>query len=290
MLPKQPKKTAPPQTEPTPSASTPPPAAPQTPAPPPITPPAAKHTGPAVAAPARTISSYRKRQQAGPFIIGGLAILLVLAGVIVVIVALTTGGINMPAITLFASPTPTVTITPTPTLTSTPTNTPEPTATPTETPTPTPAAPFEYVVQENDNLFLISEKFNLGPDGVALILLLNPTLNSSNPIISVGQTLFIPNPDLKLPTPTPIPTGIRAGTTIEYIVQAGDSLALIAAKLNSTVEDIQKQNKIENPNAIFVGQVLKIRVNLVTPVPTSTPTPTPGPGTPSVTPPPSATP
>ncbi|MEJ5222931.1 MAG: LysM domain-containing protein [Anaerolineales bacterium] len=246
---------------------------------------------PPAAAPTRTISSYRKRQQAGPFIIGGLAILLVLAGIIVVIVAVTTGGgIKMPAITLFASPTPTVTVTPTPTLTSTPTETPTPTLTPTETPTPTPSAPFEYVVQEGDNLFLISEKFNLGPDGVALILLLNPTLNPSNPIISVGQTLLIPNPDLKLPTPTPIPTGIRAGTTVDYIVQAGDTLALIAAKFNSTVEDIQKQNNIQNPNNIFVGQVLKIRVNLVTPVPTSTPTFTPGPGTPSVTPPATATP
>ena len=54
-----------------------------------------------------------------------------------------------------------------------------------------------------------------------------------------------------------------------FSVQAGDSLAAIAFRFNSTVEDILEQNEdLEDANAIFAGQLLIIRVNLVTPVPT----------------------
>ena len=56
------------------------------------------------------------------------------------------------------------------------------------------------------------------------------------------------------------------------MVQSGDTLALIAEEYNSTVEDILEVNELEDPNAIFVGQILTIRVNLVTPVPTATET------------------
>jgi len=49
----------------------------------------------------------------------------------------------------------------------------------------------------------------------------------------------------------------------------GDSLAAIALQFNSTVEDILEQNEdLEDANAIFAGQILIIRINLVTPVPT----------------------
>ena len=74
---------------------------------------------------------------------------------------------------------------------------------------------------------------------------------------------------------------------LTYTIQTGDTLAGIASLFNSTVEDIITENDLPDPNAIFVGQQLTIRANLVTPTatrpPTSTPI-TPGPGTPSVTP------
>jgi len=303
MLQKPSKKTPPSQPKPIPPAektppieATPQPAPKSSPVIPP--PPARQRTGAGGPPPSQLISSYRKRQQMGPFLIGTLAVLLVLAGIIVVVIALTSGGgPKLPTIALFATKTPTATITPSPTLTPQPTNTPEPTATPTETPTPTPSAPFEYVIQEGDYLALIAEKFSLGDDGVALILLLNPYVETdgtgidpATQFIYVGQTIWVPNPGMALPTATPIPTGVRSGTEVEYYVEAGDTLALIAEKFNSTVEDIQTRNNIDDVNAIFVGQLLKIRLNLVTPVPTSTSTFTPGPGTPSITPQPTATP
>lgn len=217
------------------------------------------------------IDSYRKRQQSGPFIVGALAVVVAIVGILLLILWLT--GPNRPAITLFATSTPTPTETPTPTLTPVPTDTPTPTPTPTETLTPTPSAPFTYIVQEGDTLATITEKFSLGDNGIPLLLLLNPAIDPATQIIFVSQEILVPHPGLELPTATPLPTGLPRGTKIEYIVQANDTLATIAAKFNSTVEDIMKENEIENANFIFVGQVLVIRVNLVTPVPTSTPAP-----------------
>jgi hypothetical protein len=140
------------------------------------------------------ISSYRRRRRAqGPFIIYGLAGLLVLAGLIMLVVWLT--GPSQPLQTLFATDTPTPTITPSPTNTSTPTATATETLTPTVTFTPTPSAPFEYTVQEGEYLAMIVEKFGLGDNGVALITLLNPYTSEgasfTTPVIISGASAGI---------------------------------------------------------------------------------------------------
>jgi LysM repeat protein len=234
------------------------------------------------------IESYRKRrQQNQAFIIWGGAALLILIGVILLVIWLT--GPSKPLNALFATETPTPTLTFTPTTTFTPTETPTITMTFTETPTSTPSGPFTYVVQEGEFLFTIAEKFNLGNDGVALILLLNPLdvengvgIDPTTQIVYPGQVITIPNPGMELPTATPIPADLSRGTIVTYTIQSGDTLAGIAALFNSTVDDIIEENELEDPNAIFVGQQLDIPVNLVTATatfpPTSTPI-TPGPGT-----------
>lgn len=48
-------------------------------------------------------------------------------------------------------------------------------------------------------------------------------------------------------------------TTITYTVKKGDTLSKIAAKYNTTYQEIAKKNNITNPNKIFIGQVLKIK-------------------------------
>jgi LysM repeat protein len=125
-------------------------------------------------------------------------------------------------------------------------------------------------VEENDTLWSISTKFQVD----LLVLLTVNNLDPANPNIRVGDKLIIPGKDTALPSPTPLPTGIRKGTKIDYQVQLGDSLISIAIKFNSTTEDIKKENKIDNENQIYVGQKLVIPVNLVTAVPTATITPT----------------
>ena len=215
-----------------------------------------------------TIDSYRKRRkQRLPLILGGAAVLLVVVGIIIVVTSLNGGGI-----TLFTTKTPTPTITPSPTNTSVPSKTPTITPTPTETGTATPSAPYPYVIQEGDDLYTISQKKNLGDNGMILIYILNPLIDPATGFITVGQTIILPPPNYPLPTSTPIPTGLAPGSRITYRVMPGDSLTLIAIKLNSTVDAIVLANKIALPDGISTilspGQLLVVPVNLVTPVPT----------------------
>ncbi|MCK4725933.1 MAG: LysM peptidoglycan-binding domain-containing protein [Anaerolineales bacterium] len=215
------------------------------------------------------IDSYRKRRQnTTPFLIGGAAIVLIAVGIVVLVLWLT--GSSGPSLSFMASPTPTSTETATPTATATAsptgTNTPTITTTPTASATPTASGPFIYVVVEGDTLDSIAAQFN------ANVLVLMALNNMTDSLIRVGDELLIPNPDLALDTPTPIPTGWRG--TIEYRIAVGDTLELIALQFFSTVESIMEENGIENANEIFVGQIIVIKVNIATPVPTSTPRPT----------------
>lgn len=207
--------------------------------------------------------------------------MLILIGIILLVVWLL--GPSKPLSGLFATETPTPTLTFTPTLTNTPTETPTVTATFTETLTPTQSAPYTYIVQEGDFLATIAEKENLGDDGVALILLLNPyttegadgSIDPTTQIVYPGQEILLPNPGMPLPTSTPIPPDLARGTILTYTIQAGDTLARIAALFNSTIDDIINENDLEDPNAIFVGQQLDIPVNMVTATATFPPTSTP---------------
>src|SRR5450759_3480708 len=110
------------------------------------------------------ISAYRKRLQMGPFIIGGLAIFLIVVGILVLVLWLT--GSKKPNLSFFPSATPTVTETTThtpvtPTITST--ITPTITSTPTITITITPNGPFEYVVQEGDTCYGLAVTYKANP-------------------------------------------------------------------------------------------------------------------------------
>lgn len=222
-----------------------------------------------------TFSPIRRRPQRGPifFYIG--AAVFVLVGLYFLFNALI--GPGKPISNMLATDTPTPTVTYTPTSTATPTSTPTETLTPTITNTPTPSAPFTYVVQEGDNLVFIAEKFQLADDGILLILDLNPVIAENKGIIFPGQQIWIPNPDMRRATATPIPADMARGTRLSYTVLPGDTLAGIAAKFNSTVDAIIAitENKIADPNALQAYQVLIIPVNMVTPTPTRPPTSTP---------------
>ena len=220
------------------------------------------------------IASYRRRrQQTNIIFVYGAAGLLVLAGLILLIVWLVSP--SQPLGSLFATKTPTPTLTFTPSSTPIPTNTPTVTATGTMTETLTPSAPFSYTVQEGDTLDSISKKYNLGDNGILLILQINPSIDPSTQIIHVGDQIKIPNPSMKLFTSTPIPANLPSGTKVNYTIEPGDTLAAIASKFNSTTDAIVTANKLADPNAIQVGQQLTIPVNLVTPTVTRLPTSTP---------------
>ncbi len=219
------------------------------------------------------IDSYRKRQsmaQKAPVIFGVAALLLVVgAGILIFWLA----NPGKQPIALFASPTPTVTITST--STSTPTSTPTSTVTPTNQPTntleptvtSTAAGPFVYMVQEGDTLYGIAQKFNVD---VLVLMNMNPTIKPET--LRPNQEVIIPGADTKLPTATMVPAGFKG--TIDYTVAQGDTLWSIADKFMSTPDAILTANKdkLKTINDVVqVGWVLKVPVNIATPVPTRTP-------------------
>ena len=233
--------------------------------------------------PQSVIDSYRRRQQMAPYFLGGLALLLVVVGIIILVVWFAGPGQNsVGSISLFSSATPTVTNTatatpetPTPTATITPTIT----VSPTETQTATPSGPYEYTVQEGENCWDIA--VNLEVD-FGVLLAVN-TFGDTCPI-SPGSQILIPQAGLELPTDTPVPTGGAVGQKIEYTVKFGDTLALIAARHNTTVDLIMTENKLDDVNKINAGDVLTISMNTVTATPTVPATSTVTPGGPTATP------
>ena len=95
-----------------------------------------------------------------------------------------------------------------------------------------------YTVVAGDNLSSIAAKFNTT---VSSICYLN---NISNPnLIYAGQVLKIN----------------ETVSSISYTVVPGDNLSAIASKFNTTVSNLCSLNNINNPNLIYVGQVLKIK-------------------------------
>jgi uncharacterized protein YkwD len=219
------------------------------------------------------IKSYRKRRlQRGPFLLYG-AIGLVVIGVILLVVWLM--GPEQPLGQMFATETPTPTLTFTPTNTNTPTQTATITLTPTVTITPTPTGPVTYTLVEGDTLQAVAEKYNLGPDGVLLLLEYNQSIVAAGGLYYVGDPIQVPPPGTLLSTSTPLPANIGRGTKIDYTVLPGDTLAGIAAKFNSIEADIITLNDIEDANALQAGQTLEIPVNLVTATATLPPTSTP---------------
>jgi LysM repeat protein len=226
--------------------------------------------------PQKVIEAHRKRQQlrqSTPMAVMIGAAILLIAGAAALIFWLL--GDNSPL--KAATATPTVTFTPTMTATATPrpaTNTPTitPTSLPTETATPTvtptPSGPFEYTVQQGDTgLGDIATRF--GTD-IPTLLALNLDIDPTTLIIYVGQKIIVPSPNMLLPTATSVSTLVPPGTLISYTVMPGDTLGALAVRFNSTVAAIVKENKLTNANDISAGKILKIPVNIATPVPTAT--------------------
>ncbi len=212
---------------------------------------------------AEVIMAYRKRRQRIiPLVLGGLAVVLLVVGIFFVVLWFT--GDTPPAMPGFlATDTPTATVTSTPlppTATPTITNTPEPSL------TPTPEGPITYLVEAGDTLSSIADQFEVD----VLVLMAFNGITDANQLF-VNDELIIPVPGSDLPTPTPLPENLFPGQEIEYMVLPGDTLETIAAQFNSTADAIAERNEIEDTNAIGVGQVLIVPVNIATPTPTFTP-------------------
>lgn len=163
---------------------------------------------------------------------------------------------------------------PSPTTTSTPTSTPTETLIPTETPTLTPEPPIEYTVQAGDSCGAIASLYN---SSVAAIISLNG-LNSTCTNLAIGQKIKVP-----LPTPTPLPPATAtlepaaatrsACETVQYTVQANDTLSTIAANYGVSMQAIKDFNGLST-DSVFVEQKLSIPLCMRAATPGPSPTPT----------------
>ena len=73
----------------------------------------------------------------------------------------------------------------------------------------------------------------------------------------------------------PLTTPLPSPTPFVYTIQSGDSMSVIAEKFGVSLDDLQAANPEISPNAMSVGQVLKIPSNPDNPSGEPTPTPAP---------------
>lgn len=131
--------------------------------------------------------------------------------------------------------------------------------------------PVTHTVQPGETIVSIAEAYGVDP---VLLQRINRLLDDSR--LVVGQPVTIPGADVQAPEDT-------------YVVQAGDTLFLIAQSFGADLADLMALNGLTDPNLVEVGQVLVVPVATatftptvtptatVTPAPTMTPTPLPSP-------------
>jgi LysM repeat protein len=111
-----------------------------------------------------------------------------------------------------------------------------------------------YIVMRGDTLKSLAVRFGTTID---VLVSLNREITNIN-VIYEGQRLVVPTGGSVPPTPPP-----ASGQT--YTVQRGDTLRIIAARYNTTVDAILKANpQIADPNRIYAGQVINLPAGLST--------------------------
>ena len=199
-----------------------------------------------------------------PAALGLLALLITLAAVIIFLILqsrepVETGEITPLPVTATASPT--ITLTPTATRTAT------------LAATWTPLPPLEYTVKPGDSCSDVAAIFGVSVQSI----ILENNLSASCELFE-GQVLMVPQPT---PTASPQPTATLSDAektdiaceTINYTVEANDTLSSIADLYNVSMATIREYNGLPN-DTVLEDQILLIPLCLREPTPGPTPTPT----------------
>lgn len=117
----------------------------------------------------------------------------------------------------------------------------------------------EYKVDYGDSLWLIADKYGTTIDQIKQMNNMTSNLIFPDQVIQVPtryQIKTIPKQKKVTVKRTPVKQSTQTGST--YVVQAGDSLSLIASKYNVTVPDLMKWNNLSG-YLIFPGQSLRVK-------------------------------
>jgi polysaccharide biosynthesis protein PslG len=133
-------------------------------------------------------------------------------------------------------------------------------------PTATTPAGQTYTVQSGDNLSKIAQRF-----GVSLNALMDANNIRDPNVIRLGQTLIIPiagaTSTRAAITATPSATSAAVttaeATAVYDTVRSGDTLASIARRNDTTLEELIRLNNIVNPDLILVGQRVIVRAGRI---------------------------
>ena len=110
--------------------------------------------------------------------------------------------------------------------------------------------PITYIVQAGDALELIALSF-----GVDLFTLAEANNITEFDQIEIGQELLIPTADFEN-VAVDEPTG--SSELVEYIVEPGDALSLLAERFEITTAELAAANGLSVTDELFIGQVLLI--------------------------------
>jgi LysM repeat protein len=110
---------------------------------------------------------------------------------------------------------------------------------------PTEGQAVNYTVQSGDNLWIIANRFKVSVDQIRSINILK------SDVLQIGTVLKIPQTVTNTPN---IPT---EGQTVNYTVQSGDNLWLIANRFKVSVDQIRNSNNLKS-DVLQIGTVLKI--------------------------------
>jgi LysM repeat protein len=124
------------------------------------------------------------------------------------------------------------------------------------------AAEFVHLVTPGESLAAIAQKYNISLDQLSD----HNQITNPNHIV-VGQKLAIPTAASEGLNPPPAAAeAALPGDNGYHSIVVGDSLSQIAKRYGLTLNDLMRFNSIENPNNIYVGQILRLsaRVEPVT--------------------------
>jgi LysM repeat protein len=198
-------------------------------------------------------------------VIAGPVITLILGALIMMVILRQLPGSSPTSATVPA-------VTPTITLTMAPTDTPAPTF------TSTPLPPIVVTVQEGDTCLGYASRY--GFTDISLIKT-DKDRSANCDSLSIGQTLYIPQPTYTPPPPSTATANSAMMTRqacqfVEYEVQDGNSLMGISLNYNVSMEAIKKWNpqySFSN-DQVMVGMKLQIPLCERNPTPGPTPTAT----------------
>lgn len=110
-----------------------------------------------------------------------------------------------------------------------------------------------YTVRPGDSLWSIGQACGISPDTIRQL-----NLSRLKTYLQPGQVLSLGAPAQSVPVATTTSPATGAATGSAYTVQPGDTLSGIALRLGIAQDTLAALNGLSNPNALKVGQVLRL--------------------------------